>query len=474
MLKFATVLTAITVFLLADSSLLKTGQIKSYNQNNVVVTDGSVKDDGYYQIGLDHQYTRDDEKGIVYDHVTGLEWQDTSIVKSKTRTWQGAINYCNTLALDGGNWSLPDVKELETLVNYAECCPSIDAIFENIPAVSAYWSSTTYVHDTTKAWRVRFNWGYSFPELKSGTVLVRCVRGGNPENPNFIRSEDDIVSDLVTGLAWQDDADAKNIKKNWIGAIHYCDDLTLGSYSDWRLPNQKELISIADRSRYNPAIETIFENIAPRTSRLNASSYWSSTTRIQHPDTIDAWHVSYEKSLNYYNRKETLRHVRCVRGGEVGSNTNTPPIATDNNYSTIVDMTKSGNVITDGIPDSDPDGDTFSISANTEPSNGMLTLENNGSFIYQPDLGFIGIDLFSYWITDMREAQSNEATVRITINSSSSSSVTSSSSSSESSSSSSIPGGTDFFDDFRYDTIANYGQSGVGSFTYDAINQQAL
>ena len=43
---------------------------------------------------------------------------------------------------------------------------------------SNYWSSTTYVGDTTNAWNVNFNNGNDNINNKTNSNYVRCVRGG--------------------------------------------------------------------------------------------------------------------------------------------------------------------------------------------------------------------------------------------------------------------------------------------------------
>ena len=120
----------------------------------------------------------------------------------------------------------------------------------------------------------------------------------------------EIVSDTATGLQWQDDAIVKTTTRTWTSAIDYCENtLTLGGHNDWRLPNKKELLSIADRSRYNPAIDdTVFVNTA-------SYYYWSSTTYAYYSDY--AWVVGFGYGYSsYYGYKTYDGYVRCVRGGQ--------------------------------------------------------------------------------------------------------------------------------------------------------------
>ncbi|SEC55765.1 hypothetical protein SAMN04489761_3319 [Tenacibaculum sp. MAR_2009_124] len=78
---------------------------------------------------------------------------------------------------------------------------------------------------------------------------------------------------------------------------------------------------------------------------------------------------------------------------------NEPPIANVDTGTTKMGITLNGNVASN---DFDPDGDPLTV--NTTPvnnvSNGVLTLNANGSFIYVPNAGFIGADTFTYQICD--------------------------------------------------------------------------
>ena len=62
----------------------------------------------------------------------------------------------------------------------------------------------------------------------------------------------EIVIDKTTGLMWQDNIDAKTIRKNRKDAKQYCRRLVFAGYDDWYLPRVKELRSIVDEKKHDP------------------------------------------------------------------------------------------------------------------------------------------------------------------------------------------------------------------------------
>jgi len=116
------------------------------------------------------------------------------------------------------------------------------------------------------------------------------------------------VTDTRTGLIWQkqDDGNART----WDGALSYCEGLPLAGQIDWRLPNIKELESITDDSRYNPAIDPVFTG-------TKSSYYWSSTTAAGYPS--NACYVYFNDGYVAYSNKDVTLYVRCVRAGQSGS-----------------------------------------------------------------------------------------------------------------------------------------------------------
>ena len=126
----------------------------------------------------------------------------------------------------------------------------------------------------------------------------------------FSRDSSGVVADSATGLAWQDDYgdNAGEIKSaTWQDALVYCQELSLGGKSDWRLPNKNELFSIVDMSRYSSAISSVFTNVT-------SNGYWSSTSDAS--DSSYAWIVFFNDGYVDWNSKSNEYSVRCVRGGQ--------------------------------------------------------------------------------------------------------------------------------------------------------------
>lgn len=115
------------------------------------------------------------------------------------------------------------------------------------------------------------------------------------------------IIDSDTGLMWQDNRDATTVTKNWADAIEYCEDLSLAGYSDWRLPNIDELLSITDDTKYDPAIKYGFKN-------PSGGYYWSSSPGVS--GDSGAWGVGFTGGHDYWNDKSYASYVRCVRDGE--------------------------------------------------------------------------------------------------------------------------------------------------------------
>lgn len=187
-----------------------------------------------------------------------------------------------------------------------------EGIFNHITSDKNYWSNSLAGADWL-AWTVNFDDGGFYYRTTSSNYPVRCVRNIFIILKSFSRS-DDIVTDNVTKLQWQDDSAAASTVDTWEEAIDYCENsLTLGDYDDWRLPNLNELLSIVDITQRYRAIYSDFQNIG---ASYPESRYWSSTTYAKYAD--GAWRVMFD-GYGYPDPepKHVNGSIRCVRGGKI-------------------------------------------------------------------------------------------------------------------------------------------------------------
>ena len=254
-----------------------TGQTQSYN--NI------FGEDSDYVLNP-QSYTKLDENGndlpdeatewlMVRDNVTELIWEvktDDGTIHDidNTYSWEDAQNVfiaeLDATKFGGFNdWRLPTVNELFFIINRNEYDPSINTNYFPITIAGCYCSSNPVIYSyNEEVWSVQFREG---KVVNNGCSSVRAVRGTQFSN-EFIANGDQTVTDLSTGLMWQQDMQTF---MSWVDAIAYCEELTLAGYNDWRLPSINELQSIVDYNRYHPSIDTeYFFN--------NGGIIWSSTS----------------------------------------------------------------------------------------------------------------------------------------------------------------------------------------------------
>jgi len=133
---------------------------------------------------------------------------------------------------------------------------------------------------------------------------------------DFTDNTDGTVTHLKTGLMWKQCAEGLSgagcatggsTFMTWSAALSAAATPFAG-YSDWRLPNQKELRSIVETGCYNPNInETAF----PATP---SAGFWSSTAYASLP--AFAWVVFFSSGDSSASSKADSHYVRLVRGGQ--------------------------------------------------------------------------------------------------------------------------------------------------------------
>lgn len=122
---------------------------------------------------------------------------------------------------------------------------------------------------------------------------------------------DNTATDTVTTLMWQR---TDGGEMTWQQAKAYCDTLTLGGFTNWRLPSSHELFSLSDLSKSNPAISSVF-------GTTNAEYWWSADTLVG--DGTRIWCTNAGGGIGPHPMRETISaggskrfHVRAVRDQE--------------------------------------------------------------------------------------------------------------------------------------------------------------
>jgi len=171
------------------SPVPKTGQTTCWDQSGSPIDCAGTRQDGELQKGVstDPRFT-DNGDGTVKDNLTGLIWLKNANCFGYLQ-WYDAVARPNTLASgacglsDGsaaGAWRLPNIKELQSLIDFAQIYPALPAghPFSMVQS-STYWSSTTNLYNQSLAWGVFLPSGdVYYASFKYYHYFVWPVRGG--------------------------------------------------------------------------------------------------------------------------------------------------------------------------------------------------------------------------------------------------------------------------------------------------------
>ena len=347
--------------------IVDTRQGTCYNNSELI--DCTVTGEAFF--GQDAQYTgnepsySDNSDGTITDNVTGLVW--TQDLSDGSMPWSDASAYCESLEVGSiTDWRLPNIKELWSIRDFSTGWPWVDTDYFYLVGDGSdqrqhhSWSSNLYLVESEyqneqvqgdPAFIVNDWTGHI--KAMSGNRFVRCVSGDEYGINDFVDNGDGTVSDNATGLMWSQDDSGEGM--DWEAALAYAEAATTAGYDDWRLPNAKELQSIADYSGVFPAMDTSVFNLTELTNikgQTDYPFYWSSTSNpVEGSDgeeensSVYAWVLAagyntdpdgYDlhgagsivftpKTEEYFTELDPEIHrynyVRLVRGGECDRNT---------------------------------------------------------------------------------------------------------------------------------------------------------
>lgn len=354
-----------------DDGAVQAGASLSFTDNG----DGTITDNN---TGL--MWEKKGDNGGLHDKDNGYYWSGTG-TQETVWDWLDDVNAEGGTGFAGYNdWRIPNAKELQTLVHFESASPMTPAVFHNncvagasvltgsCTTAGAYWSSTTWARSTGMAWGVNFYEGLLYPYDKASAPRVRAVRGGGSGPQSFpatgqttaytankndgiagaVAVPDDgtvragaplsftdngngTITDNNTGLVWEKKGDNGGLhdKDNsywWTGngdqetIWDWLEDVNaaaFGGHQDWRIPNARELLSIADFQSQWAVPAAFNNNCVPNVTVLAGSCsfqslYWTSTTRFA--STSSAWSVDNYGSVYPYSKPSNFR-IRAVRGG---------------------------------------------------------------------------------------------------------------------------------------------------------------
>ncbi len=330
------------MYKLADGyTVVDTGQDKCYDERGTEI-DPEYSDRFYGQDaqheGNDHHYVTFGDD-VVIDITTGLMWQRSPGEKVSFESAFKKAEECSLLGFD--DWRLPSIKELYSLIDFngvtgttaQNSIPYIDTDYFEFKygdeskgermIDSQYWSSTEYVSTTMRedptVFGVNFADGrikgypkYSPPTPGSSNrgdkmMYAIFVRGNSDYSVNdFTDNNDGTITDNATGLMWAQKDSGEGM--NWEDALMWVqekNEVEYLGYSDWRIPNIKELQSIVDYTRSpdttnSPAIDPIFELTEEDDGTY--PYFWSSTTHLDGPKDIRgsaACYIAFGEAKGY-------------------------------------------------------------------------------------------------------------------------------------------------------------------------------
>jgi Mg-chelatase subunit ChlD len=319
----------------------------------------------------------------IRDNVTGLTWEvktddDGLHDKDWTFTWYDSDSPAGSFGTeDGGtcfgsggcdtekyvaevnarglcgfsDWRRPTAKELSGIVDYGIEDPVVVRNYNFLNAIPTdFWTATPDYENDPSAMVVSFTSGQVYGDYKSRANSLRLVRGPQASS-SFFDNGDGTITDLNTGLMWaqclfgtvgENCEIGTEAKLNWQQALEQAKQANLAGYTDWRVPNIKELHFLLDYSEGRFGWDQEFFPMQGVSSR-----YWSSSPLVpsraygynDYAYGIDTYPDSHR--VSFFGRSND-HYVRLVRDGELGG-------AGPETASLIVSMTGSGLISSDPV-----------------------------------------------------------------------------------------------------------------------------
>ena len=286
---------------------IRTDQDLCYDQTGAEIPCPGTGQDGELKKGRPWPGPRFEVRGDqVVDRLTGRIWTKSANLPGFPLTWEEGQVYVEDMnkvgALGRSDWKLPSRKALFSLLSHVHTHPALPEGHPFVDVFSGYyWTCITVDRFRSQAWYVHLGGGRVFKGMKHGSYMIwPVVKNGQDEisavesesasdqlKPRFIDRGPTIL-DPFTGLEWTRQATVNGGTLDWDSALEAVRSLNARKaygFSDWRLPNVRELESLVCLEAHMPALSPghPFSQVQ--------GSYWSATTSTYEPSYAWVLHM---------------------------------------------------------------------------------------------------------------------------------------------------------------------------------------
>jgi len=263
-----------------------------------------------------------DDWGCTRDKVTGLTWElktddggdrDADLFYTDTLAQQADdasayVNLVNGRGLCGAtDWRLPSTMELQSLADLG--LPgngggiAIDTRWFPNQRPYPHWSGDGFPYLPTYAWLVDLGNGNVSFQGRTSPWSVMLVRGAKLGGAKRFVPNGAEVTDTLTGMVWQrcpvgqawsgSACTGTATWLDWQGAMAAAQTAANDSGLPWRLPNLKEVNSLADRTQFAPSLDRV---VFPWPQSLGL---WSSTPASDVPGEVWIGDTQYGTAYHF-------------------------------------------------------------------------------------------------------------------------------------------------------------------------------
>jgi hypothetical protein len=323
----------LTLLSLSTSTLLFAGSIDKNFINSLEY--------GWHNLGADHNITDFsifDYTYIVWKYENGIWKAYSSIPHVASQIETENVEKLVSLKANEGFWIKRDVGPTTTVANSSTGLGISKSTIDNLPLgwhnlgtgsnitnLSIFDSAFVVWNFQNSSWfghSKNFNmsdWGHeTLSSIEPNSAFWVLIKSKAPKFLNMPRTftrdnVNNIVTDSTFDLKWEDSSHTET-SVTFSEAETYCQNLELGGISNWRVPTNKELWYLADRSKHNPALNPTFQHFVS-TNHYDKAFYWSNQQVTLSGYKNKSW------GLNSYNGYDAFKktssgngYVRCVSG----------------------------------------------------------------------------------------------------------------------------------------------------------------